>query len=964
MASYTANTTGNWNSSTTWSGAGIPGSGDTATINNGVTVTVPDGYTATVGTTGGTTGTVALTINGVLKIGVSTGGTLIAQGDIDITTACTSTPFVMNAGSTLEFLPASGQTIKLNNANSTTPSGGNVYGGNIVGTSASPCTVWTNTAANGGNNSYFVQSSWAPPIVNSSYCNYTNIGTSGTAMLTLNCANGIAINTVWLNNTFTGCGSWICSTSNQPTFEFENNIFSGSLGTGGVCFNLTFGNSFSSGTRQVTGNTFDIAITLHQPYGLTFNANVVGGVINCTDTATSAWASFNGNFITDATSGGQTVQSIGPITGNYFLKTTSGNVHVIVMQTNSTTNPVIDSNIFESLEGYGKCVLPTAMPTSGMTVTVTRNIVLPAYTGNVGCGAIVDPVIGGANPPTITCEHNTVYTGNSFGVWQSDDGENQPQGIWTSLRANLFWCTTEVANYSYKAANLFNPTGSAAVSFTTAATATASVSGGKVTTVAVNSGGSGYPASSTTILVSFVSSTGGYFASAQATSNSSGVITSITSPNNGYLYTSAPTVQVGWAPSSVDLGAYTAFDYNGNYNNYYDEPGDSQSGSYIGSGTVHAISGCANNGSGLIRVTTSSAHGLSTGNTIFVEGVTGTTEANNLYNSKWVVTVIDSTHVDLQNSAFSNTYVSGGRLCTTYPFAGNGYQCHFSGGFAGQHDVNNQNPGFVNSAANFGSWVLAQGQALSTDSYATKCTKGIAYLSANPAVVPAMLAWVRSGFAPTNSVYEAASYPGDTSSADASGNSWPGGAPGIGAMAWQPPPSPTTASGAATWSALVAAGTGGFTAPSAGSAFLGALVAAGSGTAAASLASTGTGAATWSSLLAAGTGTVTTTGTGAATWSALVAAGTGVALTSGSTLAMGAATLGLLTGLGLGQITTVATGAATWGAFVAQGYSGLLPLQPGPQMSIVLTADIFGGPHTSQVLTSDIFGGPHTSVVT
>ena len=43
---------------------------------------------------------------------------------------------------------------------------------------------------------------------------------------------------------------------------------------------------------------------------------------------------------------------------------------------------------------------------------------------------------------------------------------------------------------------------------------------------------------------------------------------------------------------------------------------------------------------------------------------------------------------------------------------------------------------------------------------------------------------------------------------------------------------------------------------------------------------------------------------------------------------------------------------------------GVVPLQPGPQMSIVLTADIFGGPHTSQVLTSDIFGGPHTSVVT
>ncbi len=39
-ATYTANTTGNWSSAATWSGAGVPGSGDIAIINSGITVTV------------------------------------------------------------------------------------------------------------------------------------------------------------------------------------------------------------------------------------------------------------------------------------------------------------------------------------------------------------------------------------------------------------------------------------------------------------------------------------------------------------------------------------------------------------------------------------------------------------------------------------------------------------------------------------------------------------------------------------------------------------------------------------------------------------------------------------------------------------------------------------------------------------------------------------------------------------
>ena len=69
MAAFTASVTGNWNNAATWGGAGIPGSGDTATINGGITVTVPVGYTAVIGTSPtDDSGAVGLTINGTLNV--------------------------------------------------------------------------------------------------------------------------------------------------------------------------------------------------------------------------------------------------------------------------------------------------------------------------------------------------------------------------------------------------------------------------------------------------------------------------------------------------------------------------------------------------------------------------------------------------------------------------------------------------------------------------------------------------------------------------------------------------------------------------------------------------------------------------------------------------------------------------------------------------------------------------------
>lgn len=72
------------------------------------------------------------------------------------------------------------------------------------------------------------------------------------------------------------------------------------------------------------------------------------------------------------------------------------------------------------------------------------------------------------------------------------------------------------------------------------------------------------------------------------------------------------------------------------------------------------VIGAANNGSGAIRLTLNSTAAINGLPKVFVWGVGGTTEANNPV--PWSFTVIDSTHIDLTGSTFTNAYTSGGKV--------------------------------------------------------------------------------------------------------------------------------------------------------------------------------------------------------------------------------------------------------------------------------------------------------------
>jgi len=75
-------------------------------------------------------------------------------------------------------------------------------------------------------------------------------------------------------------------------------------------------------------------------------------------------------------------------------------------------------------------------------------------------------------------------------------------------------------------------------------------------------------------------------------------------------------------------------------------------------GDVGTITGAANNGSGLVRVTVAAGHGFSDAAIVTQHDVGGCTEAN----GTWQIDYIDANTYDLLGSTFANAWTSGGKV--------------------------------------------------------------------------------------------------------------------------------------------------------------------------------------------------------------------------------------------------------------------------------------------------------------
>lgn len=323
---YTSSGTGGvWNSSSTWGGAGIPGSTDNVIIAHGTTVTVNGSYTCNNVTIGDATSSAAtltvsssytLTINGALSINPSNtsstytlnaaAGTVKVAGTMSWSTSGTN--LIEASTGTLTFTPAvtissSNQSIKLTGAgtinfNSSFTDDYNKlvpYSGGVVKFSGN-YTVNTTAASWSAGTAEF---SGTGTITANSNLTFYNFQTLASASTTLASASGSVIvsnaitlasgSTFTANESFEVDGNWTNNgatlSQGSSTITFNNT----STLTGATTFtNLQVGNTASSNTVTLTLNSnvtcsaltingYNKARTLTLSSGdtLTVNGNIV-----------------------------------------------------------------------------------------------------------------------------------------------------------------------------------------------------------------------------------------------------------------------------------------------------------------------------------------------------------------------------------------------------------------------------------------------------------------------------------------------------------------------------------------------------------------------------------------------------------------------------------------------------------------------------------------------------------------
>jgi hypothetical protein len=133
-------------------------------------------------------------------------------------------------------------------------------------------------------------------------------------------------------------------------------------------------------------------------------------------------------------------------------------------------------------------------------------------------------------------------------------------------------------------------------------------------------------------------------------------------PNSGriyWVYKSAVGSTAGFDSGLVYdpvLDRWSPFSIQGQYVLSLAQPGITLEGlDAIAPGAV-AVTGAANNGSGLVRLTVASTASYTTSELYEISGVGGVTGAA----GQFKFTIVDSTHVDLIGSTFGGSYTSGG----------------------------------------------------------------------------------------------------------------------------------------------------------------------------------------------------------------------------------------------------------------------------------------------------------------
>ncbi len=439
MALFTSSQSGDFNSSSTWGGAGTPGAGDTVSI-GAHTITVSD--TRIIGTSPNNQTTKVIDItsgSGVLIVN----GALTMRGNLGMVNGSTLT---LGPGATMLWDAA---------ASGGTPVYKIVNGGfcklNVNGTTGAHASM----SAPVGFTFDLTQNYSQLQIV---YCDFTRVAQMGTDGFKMGSAVGASLT----HSTFTACGAIeLKSFETNQDFFFNFNRFDGS--TNVTSFQLTLNAvPTTSNPRECIGNSFDGAFT-YTSYGVIGRSNYFGGGID--GTGDHPWGSFRLNFDLGTRADGQIIEGI--IERNYFSSFNDPNPHFIEPRAN-VGDSIFSQNVIESHDAdtsdFGDILLPVNDRfTSPFKWTIRNNVALRNSFAPTGSGTLITLYATGAGSDVIMdCYRNTVNVDNPAAgafarrsAFATSEASESGAGNIPHLKSNLVWGSSPGQGYLAERVNNF-----------------------------------------------------------------------------------------------------------------------------------------------------------------------------------------------------------------------------------------------------------------------------------------------------------------------------------------------------------------------------------------------------------------------------------------------------------------------------------------------------------------------------
>lgn len=421
MPARTSSQSGNWNDTTTWGGASVPGDGDTATISAGHTVTVT--ADATVGTSG-VNGTIAITLIGNLTVNA----VLTVRGDISQRRSSTVTVSRVGANTGgITFDPASTRTYKW-----VTPNTGSGTPAIVLTGEAGDRVPIMTSLARGGSRAYFDFTAY-PPNLDWDYVSITEWGGTGDTVATRALSyTGVAGSSIvwdyvrWSSNV--GRIVFTLSSLNDFTLDWNNCDFRSPRNVDWL--RIFTDTAALSGIRRIRNCTaHHSAMTFWELWadGFTYDGNILSNVkVDMGNPSPAAASTLTASAVlndTTSTSACIELATIGNVVEESVFLANRDNPHYIAQA--GTGTGTVRQNVVDGFGFVGTDAGDFVLPES--TVAVERNLLLNR------AGALVSVLNTSCR---VTMRRNTLHGTGTF-INASENGLGGADNL-VRLSSNLF----------------------------------------------------------------------------------------------------------------------------------------------------------------------------------------------------------------------------------------------------------------------------------------------------------------------------------------------------------------------------------------------------------------------------------------------------------------------------------------------------------------------------------------------